>query len=290
MTCCWSSGILAWLTCGLVAFSAQGSMGAEPAARELTYATVNGTALRLDLYIPDGAEAKRPLIVWVHGGAWRSGDKADVPIRSLLKRGMAIASVNYRLSPQAMFPAQVHDIKAAIRYLRHHAADWNLDDRRFIIAGSSAGGHLAALVGVSHSVPELEGQVGQFREASSQVQGIISFYGASNLETILAQSTPHGLNVRIPALNLLLGGHPEEHPELARLASPVAHVTADDPPLWLIHGDQDPQMPINQSHELVGAYERLDLPVNLEVVYGGKHGGDLFFTDQRLDRLADEVR
>jgi len=217
----------------------------------------------------------------------RAGSKSDVPIRALSDVGYAIASVDYRLSPVAPFPAQVHDIKAAIRYLRAKEKEYGYDARRIAIAGSSAGGHLAALVGVSNGHSELEGTVGEHLQESSDVQAIVSFYGMSNLTTILSQSTPHGLKVRVPALQLLLGGQPEEKAELARLASPVFQVDAKDPPLLLLHGDQDPQAPINQSHELQGRYDAAGVPCRLVVVHGGKHGGSEFFDHQRL-KLVQE--
>jgi acetyl esterase/lipase len=179
----------------------------------------------------------------------------------------------------------VHVIKAVIRFLRANQAEYGYRADCITIAGASAGGHLAALVGVSNGHPELEGQVGVHADQSSDVQVIVDYYGASNLETILKQSTPHGLGVRIPALQLLLGGQPDEKPDLARLASPVRHVDGEDPPLLLIHGDQDPQMPINQAHELHGAYRDRDRPGVFEVVYGGGHGGPGFF-DERRNRLV----
>jgi acetyl esterase/lipase len=257
----------------------------EPSVvRDIEYARVGEERLALDLHLPVG-EAKKPLIVWVHGGAWRSGSRASMPLAGLVAQGYAVASVDYRLTPIAPFPAQVYDIKAAIRFLRARQAELGIDAERIAIAGDSAGGHLAALVGVSGGVAELEGEVGEHARESSDVQAIVSFYGASNLTTILAQSTPHGLGVRIPALQLLLGGRPEDKPELARLASPVTHVDASDPPLLLLHGDQDPQMPINQAHELVGKYEELKLPVQLEVVHGAAHGGDAFYDTRRIEIL-----
>ena len=253
--------------------------------RDIEFAKVGGQALRLDLYLPR-EKPKPPLIVWVHGGAWRSGSKSGMPLGKLVENGYAIASVDYRLSPEAKFPAQIHDIKAAVRHLRGHGAQWRLSSKKIVFAGDSAGGHLAALVGVSNGHIELEGDVGHDRAQSSDVQGIIRFYGAANLTTILSQSTPHGLKVRVPALELLLGDMPTNVFALARLASPVFHVDHDDPPLLLFHGDQDPQMPINQSHELHAAYQKAKAPVQFEVVPGGVHGGALFFDDQRV-RLLD---
>ena len=257
--------------------------------RDIEYARVGEHALKLDLHLPRG-KAKAPLIVWVHGGAWRSGSKTGMPLGKLVEEGHPIASVDYRLSTEARFPAQIHDIKAAIRSLRGHDREWKLPSKKIVIAGDSAGAHLAALVGVSNGQAELEGTVGNDCKQSSDVRGIISFYGAANLTTILSQSTPHGLKVRVPALELLLGGQPTNVLALARLASPVFHVDRHDPPLLLLHGDQDPQMPINQSHELQGAYEKVNAPVQLEVVHGAAHGGAAFYDEERLDVVKRFLR
>ena len=261
----------------------------EPSLSDVIYGSIGDVALRLDFYEPTQRGQERPLIVWVHGGAWRSGTKSGVPIVKLREQGFAIASVDYRLSPVAKFPAQIHDIKSAIRFLRANADRYGVDANRFVLAGSSAGGHLAVLAAVSDGVSELIGNPGVAENISSSVQAVVSFYGAGNIQTILSQSTPFGLGVRVPALELFLGGQPDQQPTLARLASPVVHIDSRDPPLWLYHGDQDPQMPINQSHELEGAYKKIGLPVKLEVVHGGKHGGAGFFTDEQLSRLGKEL-
>jgi acetyl esterase/lipase len=277
---------------GLIAASTR-SMAAKTyqweIQRDIEFARVGEVPLALDLYLPRG-KAREPLIVWVHGGAWRSGSKKSMPLSKLVEEGYPVASVDYRLSTQAKFPAQVHDIKAAIRFLRGHGERWHLPKKKIVVAGDSAGGHLAALVGVSNGNAELEGEVGSDRGQSSDVQGILSFYGAANLTTILKQSTPHGLEVRVPALDLLLGGQPDAVPELARLASPVFHVDHDDPPLLLLHGDQDPQMPINQSLELWGAYKRVKAPVQLEVVHGAGHGGAMFYDEERMAVVRSFLR
>jgi acetyl esterase/lipase len=145
-------------------------------------------------------------------------------------------------------------------------------------------------VGVSNGHSDLEGNVGSDRAQSSDVQGIISFYGGANLTTILQQSTPHGLSVRVPALELLLGDLPTNALTLARLASPVFHVDAHDPPLLLLHGDQDPQMPINQSLELLGAYQKAKAPVQFEVVHGAAHGGAVFYDAERHEIVRRFLR
>jgi acetyl esterase/lipase len=251
--------------------------------RDIIFAEVDGQKLALDLYLP--AKQRPPLIVWVHGGAWVAGSKSDMPLGHLVPEGYAIASVDYRLSGAAPFPAQAHDIKAAIRFLRAKASELGIDADRIAISGSSAGGHLAQLVGVTNGNRELEGAVG-VTGGSSDVQAIISFFGMSDFTTILQQSTPHGLSVRVPALQALLGGQPSEKPDFARLASPVFHVNAKSPPLLLLHGDEDPQAPFEQSREMEAAYKKAGARVQFEVIRGGGHGGEKFFDDKRIALVA----
>lgn len=257
------------------------TMSAAPFKKitNLQYAKVDTHTLALDLYLPETKNA--PLIVWVHGGAWRAGSKDFMPLTALVESGYAVASVDYRLSTVAKFPALIHDCKGAIRWLRANESKYGYNAKRICIAGNSAGGHLAALIGTSNGVKELEGTVGGHGNQSSDVQAIASYYGASNLTSILNQSTPHGLSVRVPALKLLLGDTPDQVKELAQLASPVFHVDRTDPPLLLLHGDQDPQMPINQAHELHGRYRALKLDVAFEVLHGAAHGGAMFYDAQR---------
>jgi acetyl esterase/lipase len=275
------------LLCAFAVFNVAYSSFAGNVTRGIEFAKVGDVSLKLDLHLPDKQTA--PLIVYVHGGAWRGGVRDSVPFAALLKDGFAIASVDYRLSTQALFPAQVHDIKAAIRFLRSKQTPLSVDSRRIVIAGSSAGGHLAALAGVTNKHKELEGTVGDYLDQSSDVQWIVSFYGASNLTSILSQSTDHGLKMRLPALQLLLGGPPAEKADLARLASPVFHIDANDPPLLLIHGDADPQMPPEQSKELAAAYEKAKLAVKLVMIPGAVHGGKQFYDEERLGLVKDFI-
>lgn len=273
---------------GLILMNSQAQL--EPTQRDIEFARVGEHSLKLDLYLPEASNP--PLVVWVHGGAWRAGSKEKMQIPGLIEHGFAIASVGYRLSPVAKFPAQVHDIKAAIRFLRAKAGDFGYDASKTLIAGASAGGHLAALVGVANGHADLEGEIGEHLDQSSDIHGIVDFYGPTNFLTILKQSTPHGLGVRIPALQLLLRAQPEDAPDLARLASPVFHVDENDPQLLMIHGDQDPQVPINQSHELEGAYEAAGIGerARLVVIHGGAHGGEAFFDAERMKLVAEFYR
>ena len=269
---------------------AQPPLEAVSAARytklaDITYASVGERELGLDLYMPEGVD-NPPLLVWVHGGRWLRRTKEDVFTLELVEEGFAMASIDFRLSVEAPFPAQVHDIKAAIRFLRANASRYGYNATRIGIHGRSSGGHLTALVGVTNGHEELEGELGSHLDQSSDVQAVVSYFGASNLTSILDQSTPFGVGRRGPALALLLGGPLEAKMELAKLASPVFHVDSTDPPLLLLHGDQDPQMPINQAHELHGVYKELDLPVHFEVIHGAAHGTEEFFDSKRNALVA----
>ena len=280
--------------CGAVLLMLLGGLqtaGGAEAVRDLSnivYAQVDGHDLALDLHLPAGVRHP-PLVVYAHGGAWRAGNKTEYP-EFLVEHGYAVASVDFRSSSDARFPADVWDIKAAIRFLRARAADYGYRSERIAIGGASSGGHLAALVGTTNGVPELEGSEGDYPHESSAVQAVVSWYGASNLMTILDQSTPFGHTVREPALRLLLGALPGEVPELAKLASPITHVDAKDPPAILLHGDQDPQMPVNQMLELEAAYRRAGVRVETVVVDGARHGGEAFYTGEPAARVVAFLR
>ncbi len=225
-----------------------------------------------------------PLIVWIHGGAWHSGNKERPPLE-LLGYGYAVASIQFSLSTEKIFPAQVLEIKAAIRYLRANAAKYGYHPEKIIIWGASSGAHLASLVATTNNNKELEGDIGEFTGTSSSVQACVDYFGPSNLLTILSQSTPHGLNVRLPALAILLGKPVEQVPALARLASPVYHVDTSDPPLFIVHGEQDVQVPINQSIELMSLYKNNKLIVQAEFVANAGHSDPVYFKKDILDKV-----
>lgn len=243
--------------------------------KNIVYAEVGNRKLSLDLYMPSG-NSNPYLIIWVHGGAWHSGSKADPPL-ALVASGYALASIDFRFSTEAPFPAQIHDIKAAVRFLRANAKNYGYHADKIVIWGSSSGGHLVSLVGTTNNDPYYEGSEGNYLKESSAVQGIIDFYGPTNFLTILSQSTPHGINVRAPALAIFLGKPVEQAEDLAKKASPVFQVDRTDPPILIVHGDQDIQVPVNQSLELMAAYKKLGLSYELEIVSGGGHGGDVYY-------------
>ncbi len=241
------------------------------AIRNIEYAHIGGKRLLLDLYLPKDNDKPLPVVVWIHGGGWRAGDKERCPALPLAGKGFAVASINYRLTDVACFPAQIHDCKGAIRWLRAHAKEYKLDPERIGVWGSSAGGHLVALLGTSGGVKELEGDVGGNTGFSSRVQAVCDLCGPA---TFREEDLPEGADEgNVPqALTKLLGGPLEENRDKARAASPVTHITKDDPPFLIVHGDADPVVPVRQSRILAEALKKAGVDVTLRIIPGAGHG------------------
>ena len=258
--------------------------------RDLEYGRAGGKALLLDLYLPEKTEASLPLVIWIHGGGWAAGSKAGGPGPRLAGRGYAVASIDYRLSGEAVFPAQIEDCKAAVRWLRANAAKYNLDSRRFAAWGSSAGGHLVALLGTSGGVKDLEGSLGNAGE-SSRVQAVIDFFGPTDLLQMDAQAARNPDVVskikhddpKSPESRLLGGALQENRAEAAR-ANPIAYITRDDPPFLIMHGDRDPLVPLDQSRILYEALRAGGVEATFHIVKGGGHG----FGGPEIDRMVGD--
>lgn len=230
---------------------------------------------QLDLYLPgasDSPKKSNPVIVIIHGGAWMSGDKNHPPaIKLLIRHGYAIASINYRLTGQFTHPAQINDCKAAIRYLRAHAREYGLDPERIGVWGQSAGGHLAALLGTSGDVKELEGNLGN-ENFSSKVQAVVDWCGPSDLLSIASQAKPNcKINFRSPnnPVAALMG--PSVSPAGYLTASPVQYIDKDDPPFLIIHAKDDDIVPVEQSQELVTYLEKAGVECESRLPLGGGH-------------------
>lgn len=243
------------------------------AVRNVEYAKVDGKPLLLDMYLPEKTDKPLPAIVWIHGGGWRAGSKDQCPVLSLSGQGYAVFSINYRLTDVATFPAQIHDCKAAIRWIRAHAREYGLNPDRIGVAGSSAGGHLVALLGTSGGVKELEGDVGGNLDFSSKVQAVCDLCGPSSflIEDADAEAVRKA-EAKDSAVTQLFGGPPAENKEKARLASPVSHVSKDDPPFLIVHGDKDLVVPLRQAEVLDVALKKAGVPTTLHVVAGAGHG------------------
>ena len=247
----------------------------------VTYAAPAGyRPLQLDVWVP-ASDTPPPLVVWVHGGGWTMGDRRYLPetlrpdqlFEALLAAGLAVATVDYRLSGEAVFPAQLHDVKAAIRYLRAHSDVLGVDTSRIGAWGESAGAHLAALAGLTAHRADLEGPHGVVG-TSSAVQVVVDWYGPTNMTTMPRQSFPAALAATLPPEFLT----PPEDRLLAGLdaagvadASPVTSVTADSPPFLLVHGTADHVVPFSQSEELAAALTAAGVSARLVPVDGADH-------------------
>jgi len=241
--------------------------------KDIPYAATTDPRQTLDLYLPKAPKGNGPLpvVVNIHGGAFKMGDK-NIGVRQiadLVASGeYAAASINYRLSGQAIWPAQIHDCKAAIRWVRAHAKEYNLDPDKIGVIGGSAGGHLVAMLGTSGGVESLEGDVGPHKGVSSKVACVVDQFGPSDL---LAMGGGHD-SPGSPESELI-GGALQENKDKARDASPISYVTRDDSPFLILHGTKDPMVPFNQSERLAAALQDTGVSCVFVPVEGAGHGG-----------------
>ncbi len=256
--------------------------------RDIEYKRAGKLSLRLDLYLPKERSSAEPLpvILWVHGGAWRNGNKGSTPALRFVKRGYAVASIAYRLSQTAKFPAQIEDVKDAVRWIRAHAKEYRLDPDRIGAWGSSAGGHLVALLGTSGGVESLSGTPGE-NAPPARVQAVCNFFGPTDFLKMNAQAGERG-RIDHDAPNSpesqLVGAPIQEHPDLARKANPITYVSEDDPPFLIVHGDEDFIVPLGQSELLHEALTKAGVKSTLRVVEGGGHG---WRRRAEIDELVD---
>jgi len=279
----------------------------QPTFPAVEYATIGGKPILLDIYHPtDGGSPPYPVVVWIHGGAWLGGSRADVGGLALLQHGVAIASIDYRLTSQAgqwggepvIFPAQIHDVKAAVRFLRapENATAYSLDPCRVGAWGSSAGGHLAALVAAANDLPKLEGRVGDHLAQTSRIVAAADYFGPSDLMfinedvawppgSVIDHDAPDSPESRligwdqpgqgIGDIKAHLDDPTPPYPSLVHRvwdASPLRNVTPPDPPLFIAHGDQDTLVPVKQSIRLAAECQEAGVTHELMVVAGASHG------------------
>lgn len=226
----------------------------------------------LDIYLPPNAKGKVPLVIWVHGGGWLSNDKyADMgymkeTIKELMNRGYALASIDYRFSTQATFPAQMLDCNEAISYLVDNAEKYGLDADRMALMGFSAGGHLASMLGLSNN-----NKVEEFYNSGTNrkfsFKAVVDFYGPADLTLF-----PGAIDSKSPE-SLLIGAAPLDRPDLAKAASPVSYVDEKDPPFLIIHGEKDDLVSPTQSHLLNSWLQVKGVPTELIVVKDAPHFG-----------------
>ena len=251
--------------------------------RDLQYACPDGFPLHLDLCLPAENGGTFPVVVWICWGGWCECDKRWAPFSSLLvANGFATAAIRYRTSHEALAPASIQDCKAAVRWLRANAAHYNLDPDRIGAWGSSAGGHLAALLGVSAGVPELEGNGGH-AEYSSAVKAVCDFNGPSDLTRVAIPEIREKYQDLYKVTECYLGGPVAERCDLARMVSPLTYVTRGSPPMLIFHGSADTVVPVEESELLYKAMRCAGAKAELDVLPGAEHGWDhVTLTDEKV--------
>jgi acetyl esterase/lipase len=267
---------------------------AQPRYRDLAYATLSPSQ-KLDLYFPNG-NGPFPLVLMVHGGAFMFGDKADDPSKpgtdDLLEHGFAVANVNYRLSGEAKAPAQIQDVKAAVRWLRAHAKEFSLNPDKIGAWGASAGANLAALLGTALDVPALEGIELGNPEVSSRVQAVVDWFGPTDFlqmdRQLIELGFPPSHDDPDSPESLLVGAPIQNRPDLVKIVNPITYVTSEAAPFFIEHGTSDSTVPYLQSKILsdalvaAGGAERVTFVPLEGAVHGG---GPQFWSPENIARV-----
>ncbi|SFH70769.1 alpha/beta hydrolase fold domain-containing protein [Planctomicrobium piriforme] len=242
------------------------------AHRDLPYVTDGDARQQLDVYVPNGATGRLPLVIWIHGGGWQNGTKDRCPALAagLIQQGFVVASIGYRLTDQATFPAQIQDCKAAVRWLRANAEQFHINPERIGVWGSSAGGHLAALLGTCGTGHGFD--VGENLNQSSAVQAVCDFYGPSDLVAAAKAAESESRTGPDSTVSKLLGGPVLERLDAAQAASPITYVSKQTPPFLIVHGDQDKRVSLEQSELLFKALSAQGVPSQLHILRGAGHG------------------
>jgi acetyl esterase/lipase len=245
--------------------------------QDLPYADTDNSRQKLDLLLPKKPATNGPLpvVVFIHGGGWRNGDKSRGlgQVSRFAESGQfAAASIGYRLSGEAKWPAQIHDCKAAIRWLKANAKQYELDAKRICVFGTSAGGHLVAMLGATGGVETLEGKLGSHTERDSRVACVVDFFGPTDFLTMNDFPGRIDHDAATSPESLLIGGPIQQHKDKSRAATPMMYVTADDAPILIMHGTQDPLVPFDQSVQFLAALKRSKVDAVLAPITDGEHG------------------
>jgi acetyl esterase/lipase len=259
---------------------------------DLVYTNSGGQPRLLDLYLPSGAERPLPVIVWLHAGGWRSGNRKHAPdlSRHFAMRGFAMASIDYRLSGEAIFPAPLHDVKAAIRWLRANGGGYGIDGGRIGLWGASAGGHLATLAALTpyNEFGRPENGANEHRDVLADVQAVVTAYAPIDFpsmdeqrdDSLVAANDPSAFVLPPGARtadarsyeSLLIGAPINDRPDLAAAASPLSYVAVGAPPFLIVHGRSDRAVPVQQSEMLYEALSRFGNDVTVRLIEGMGHG------------------
>lgn len=261
---------LCFLTLALVAIGPRAGLAADApeieVAKDVVYGTGAGQDLLLDLAAPKGLDHAVPGIIWIHGGAWQGGHKGEFEglIRKTAQAGYVAVSINYRLAPKFVFPAQIEDCKCAVRWFRANAEKLHVQPDHIGVVGASAGAHLAMMLGALDADDGLEGEGGS-PGVTSRVQAVVSYAGPTNLQSKYPE-------VSMPLLATFLGGPASEKQDAAKAASPITYVNSGDAPMLLIQGTMDPLVPYDQAFQMAEALTRAGVPGRVELLLGESHG------------------
>ena len=243
-----------------------------------------------DLYLPNDVKGPLPVMIWIHGGGWRLGGKKNMEIPYLARHGYAIASIAYRFSQDSVFPAQIRDCYAAVRYIFRHAAALGVDTGRVVVGGASAGGHLASLLGMSLNNKRQDFDAEARRGQRISIKGVINFYGPGDLYAFHGDNSGYQVDSAGSSVSKLLGASCLLRPDLARWASPATYVDKGDPPVLILHGDKDPII-----HYYLGVlfyHVLLTAGVRAEMITlpGAGHGGAVFSDAERQEQVLAFLR
>jgi acetyl esterase/lipase len=291
-----ATAVLQGILFSFTAFAQDTKLNTEQIGRKwlnITYANLS-QAQKLDIYLPEKGEGPFPVIFSIHGGAFKAGDKGDGQLKPMLEglnRGYAVVSVNYRLSPEAVFPAQIVDVKAALRWIRANAKQYKLDPDKIAAWGGSAGGHLSALLGTSGGVVVLEDLTMGNPEKSSRVAAVVDWFGPTDFLKMDGQlqeskvKNPQVHSIPDSPESELIGKNLQDAPELVRKANPETYITPDDPPFFIQHGLTDQLVPYQQSANLAEKLEKIlgKENVSLKLFPETGHGGPAFFTEANIN-------
>ncbi len=257
--------------------------------RNLAYAQHPGEELLLDVYRPD-TDTPVPAAIYFHGGGWRAGSKDHCAVRWLVRYGIAVVAVNYRLAPRHLFPSQLHDAKAAVRFVRAHAAEWGLAPEAVVAAGASSGAHLACLLGLTAGNRALEGG-GDYVDQSSAVDAVVNYFAPTDFMTLQKGRSEQVASGPDAPEAQLLGHAILENPTRSRWASPLTYVHSDAPPFLHIHGEHDDLTPLEQTRNLHNALETAGTTSKMLLVRGAGHGGRRMFDHRPIrDRVASFIQ
>jgi acetyl esterase/lipase len=235
--------------------------------KDVVYRTVDGKTLKMDIAGPKAGEGPFPAVLCIHGGGWRAGDKGEYTqaLYGLSQQGYVAATVQYRLAPQSAFPAQIHDVKAAVCYLRSHAKELRIDPDRIGVMGGSAGGHLALLLATTDGADGLEPPDNVKAPVSSKVRAVVSLAGPTDLTKPYPKASEY-------MVTGLIGKSRNEAPELYDKASPLKYVSKGDSPIFAVHGTKDELVPYDLLPEFEGACKKAGVPMELLTIPDGGHG------------------